>query len=250
MNENKNVNNLMQFNLNKKLPIKHVLAVLSGKGGVGKTTIAVQLALCLKEKGLRVGILDIDIHGPNVPIILGIENEDLKVKDNKVIPVMFDSIAIVSTHFAAKDKAIIWRGPLKHKLIMDYLNIVDWPELDFLIVDFPPGTGDETLSFAQLIKNKVDDVRAIIVSMANDLSIKDASRAVDFCRKLNLDILGLVENMSSDIFGKGLVEEFCKANDLKFLGRVELSKEIAKMNQEKRPQCVLHDIVESILKIY
>jgi len=245
-----NSNAMTQFNMGMKLPIKHVLAILSGKGGVGKTTIAVQLALCLKEKGLKVGILDIDIHGPNVPIILGIEDEDLKVKDNKVIPVMFDSIAIVSTYFAAKDKAIIWRGPLKHKLIMDYLNIVDWPELDFLIVDFPPGTGDETLSFAQLIKNKVDDVKAIIVSMANDLSIKDADRAVDFCKKLNLNILGLIENMSSEIFGKGLVEDYCNAKELKFLGRVELSQNIAKMNQEKKPQCVLHDIVENILKIY
>ncbi len=223
--------------------IKQVLSVLSGKGGVGKTTIAVNLALALTKKGFSVGILDIDISGPNVPLLLGIKNAQLKMDEKDlIIPFAYENktenlrLKVISTDFLLQDKsnAVIWRGPLKHKLISDFLNKVNWGELDYLVVDFPPGTGDETISFSQLITQNLNTkVSAIIVSMPQKLSIADAEKAIDFCNKTNMKIAGIIENMSG-IFGKGSVEELAKKHDIKFLGSIELNEQIIKENEESK----------------
>ncbi|MDK2849957.1 MAG: ATP-binding protein involved in chromosome partitioning [Candidatus Woesearchaeota archaeon] len=223
--------------------IKHILAVLSGKGGVGKTTIAVNLALALAKKGFSVGILDIDISGPNVPLLLGIKDAQLKVDEKDlIIPFEYKDeneniiLKVISTDFLLQNKsnAVIWRGPLKHKLISDFINKVNWGSLDYLVVDFPPGTGDETISFSQLISQSIKtDVSAIIVSMPQKLSLADAEKAIDFCNKTNMRIAGIIENMSG-IFGKGTVEELAKEYNIKFLGSIELNEEIIKENEESK----------------
>jgi Mrp family chromosome partitioning ATPase len=170
------------------------LIVLSGKGGVGKTTVAVNIALGLAQAGRRVGILDTDIHGPNVPLMLGIqEAEPTVAPDNGFLPFPGPlGIKVMSMALLVKNAPIIWRGPLKAKAIMEFLGNVSWGELDWLVIDSPPGTGDEPLSIAQLVRA----TSAIIVTTPQEVSALDARRALEFARMVNLRVIGIVENMS------------------------------------------------------
>ena len=214
--------------------IKHKLLVMSGKGGVGKTTIAVNLAYALSEKGFKVGLLDVDIHGPNAPKMLKLENKKLRIEDNKIIPINFsDNLKVISMAFLLKKAdAVIWRGPMKHKVIKQFLDDVIWGELDYLVIDLPPGTGDEALSISQLLNNITG---TIIVSTPQEVALLDCIKSIDFSKKLNIPILGLIENMSGEIFGEGEVEETAKKEKISFLGRLELNAEIRKAGDKGTP---------------
>jgi ATP-binding protein involved in chromosome partitioning len=201
------------------------ILVMSGKGGVGKTTIAVNLSYFLYKKGVQVGLLDVDIHGPNALKMLGYDNISLKSKNNKIQPFFIDSnfkIASIAG-FIDDNSAIIWRGPRKHGAIKQLSQDVDWGELDYLIVDFPPGTGDEHISSAQLLPNIYG---AIIISTPQKVSLMDMNRSIDFCKNMNIPILGAIENMSDGIFGSNTVEKKCKEVNINFLGKITLSQSI------------------------
>jgi Mrp family chromosome partitioning ATPase len=175
--------------------IRHKLLVMSGKGGVGKTSVAVYLALGLAKRGYQVGLLDVDLHGPDVPRMLGISGKFGMDSEGHLIPHRYnDHLQVVSIECLLhdRDEAVIWRGPLKHNYIRQSMSQVDWGELDFLVVDSPPGTGDEPLSVAQTITG----VQAIVVTTPQEISLADVRKAINFCRKVGMPILGLVENMS------------------------------------------------------
>lgn len=176
--------------------IKYPIMVMSGKGGVGKSTVAVNLAHALASEGFKVGIMDVDIHGPNIPKMLGIENRQFGGEGNAIIPVdagpnlKAASLGLVGYH---PDEAIIWRGPVKIGLIRQFLADVEWGELDFLIFDTPPGTGDESLTLAQTVTGMAG---AVVVTTPQDVSILDSRKSLNFAGKLKLPILGIIENMS------------------------------------------------------
>lgn len=176
--------------------IKNKIMVMSGKGGVGKSTVSVNLAASLALEGYEVGILDADIHGPDIPRMCGVENRPLLSHGVGINPVrVFKGLQIVSMGLLSQDpdKAIVWRGPLKHRAIKQFLGDVNWGDLDYLVVDLPPGTGDEPLSIAHLIKD-VDG--AIIVTTPQDVALLDSRKAVNFSRLIHVPLLGIVENMS------------------------------------------------------
>ncbi|MFZ5451967.1 MAG: iron-sulfur cluster carrier protein MrpORP [Thermodesulfobacteriota bacterium] len=176
--------------------IRYKLLVMSGKGGVGKTSIAVYLALGLAKRGYRVGLLDVDLHGPDVPRMLGISGRFESDAEGHLLPHHYnDHLQVVSIECLLhdRDEAVIWRGPLKHNYIHQSISQVNWGELDFLVIDSPPGTGDEPLSVAQTITG----VQAVIVTTPQEISLADVRKAINFCRKVDMPILGLVENMSS-----------------------------------------------------
>ncbi|MEA2104496.1 MAG: Mrp/NBP35 family ATP-binding protein [Candidatus Cloacimonadota bacterium] len=193
-NDNKSKSKYLKENL---AGIKHKLIVLSGKGGVGKSTVAVNVANTLADKGFKVGILDVDIHGPSIAKLLGIEGKVLisnKDGDLEAIKVNENLYALtIAALLRSPDDPVIWRGPLKMKMIKQFLGDIKWPQLDFLIIDCPPGTGDEPLSSVQIVGN-LDG--SIIVSTPQDLSLLDARKTINFSKKLNVEILGIVENMS------------------------------------------------------
>ena len=239
----------MQSNSNIQR-VKNKLLVMSGKGGVGKTTIAVNLAYALSKKGFKTGLLDADIHGPNVPKMLNLEKEKLAVKGNKIIPVNIrENFKVMSMAFLAeKEKAVIWRGPLKHKLIRQFIEDVDWGELDYLVIDLPPGTGDESISISQLL-NKITG--SVIVSTPQQVALLDVVKSINFSREMNIPIIGLIENMAGDIFGKGRVETIARENGLNFLGSLELDKKITESGDKGKPFIVNNtsDISKSFNKI-
>ncbi len=221
--------------------IKHKVLVLSGKGGVGKSTVAANLAISLAAQGKKVGILDVDIHGPSIPQLLGVTatSADLVHPDgdpSHLMPVSFnDNLSVMSTAFLVEDRdsAIIWRGPMKYGAIKQFLKDIEWGQLDYLIIDSPPGTGDEPLSVAQLVG---DGAGAIIVTTPQDLAISDVRRCVTFCRKLALPVLGVVENMSGfvcpkcgetiDIFKSGGGQKMADEMDIPFLSRIPIDPTI------------------------
>ncbi len=175
--------------------IRHKLVVMSGKGGVGKSSVAVALALGLARRGHKVGLMDVDLHGPNVLRMLGLKDPlDLLHAQFPLPPDLFDHLRVVSIEMLMRDRemAVIWRGPLKHQLIRQFLTEVQWDALDYLVVDCPPGTGDEPMSVAQTIP----DAKAVIVTTPQEISLADVRKSINFCRKINLEILGIVENMS------------------------------------------------------
>jgi ATP-binding protein involved in chromosome partitioning len=175
--------------------IKHRLLVMSGKGGVGKTSVAVYIALGLAKRGYQVGLLDVDLHGPDVPRMLGIDGMFQADEDNRMIPHRYsDHLQVVSIEFLLhnRDDAVIWRGPLKHSFIRQAVSQVNWGDLDILVIDSPPGTGDEPLSVAQTIPG----AQAVIVTTPQEVSLADVRKAINFCRKVDMPIMGLVENMS------------------------------------------------------
>jgi Mrp family chromosome partitioning ATPase len=227
--------------------IKHKLLVISGKGGVGKSTIAVNLAYGLAFSGKKVGILDIDIHGPSIAKMLGIEGKTLGLSriSNRPMPVkVHDNLyaMTIATLIQDEDAPVIWRGPLKMGVIKQFLQDIEWPELDYLIVDSPPGTGDEPLSIVQILK-KVDG--SVIVSTPQDVAILDARKTIKFSEKLSVPVLGIIENMSGftcphcgkkiEIFqGQGTIKA---ANDfnIDILGKIPIDNKIVKTSDAGRP---------------
>ena len=209
--------------------IKNKFIVMSGKGGVGKTSTAVNLAIALARKGAKVGLIDVDLHGPDVPRMLGFDGI-LEVGDaNKIIPMRYsDRLSAVSIESLVerKDDAIIWRGPVKHSVIQQFIGQVAWGDLDFLVVDAPPGTGDEPLTVAQSIR----DARAIIVTTPQEVALADVRKSINFCRTVKMEIYGLIENMSGfhcphcdcvlDLFGSGGGERTASEMGIPFLGRI------------------------------
>jgi len=212
--------------------VRNVIAVGAGKGGVGKTTVAVNLALALARSGGRVGLLDGDIYGPNVPIMLGLRSQ-LATDGEKIVPAEAFGVQVVSMGFLTSDDSpVIWRGPMLHGVIQQFFRDVRWDDLDYLVVDMPPGTGDVALSLSQT----VPVAGAIVVTTPQTVSVADSRRAVQMYRKLNIPTLGVIENMSyfvcqgcgreSDIFGKGGGERFARDVDVPFLGRIPLYEPI------------------------
>ena len=175
--------------------IRHKLVVMSGKGGVGKSSVAVSLALSLARRGFKVGLMDVDLHGPNVLRMLGLKQPlDLQHAQFPLPPDLFDYLRVISIEMLMRDRdmAVIWRGPLKHQLIRQFLTEVQWDDLDYLVVDCPPGTGDEPMSVAQTIP----DAKAVIVTTPQEISLADVRKSINFCEKINMPVLGIVENMS------------------------------------------------------
>ena len=212
--------------------VKNVIAVGAGKGGVGKTTVAVNLAIALAKLGGKVAMIDGDIYGPNVPIMLGIETQ-LTTDGDKIVPAEKYGIQLVSMGFLTDDDApVIWRGPMLHGVIQQFFREVRWAEVDYLVVDLPPGTGDVALSLAQT----VPVAGAIVVTTPQAVSLADTRRAVRMYQKLNIPTLGLIENMShfvcpncqheSDIFGKGGGESLAESLAVPFLGRIPIYQPI------------------------
>ena len=214
--------------------VKNIIAVGAGKGGVGKTTVAVNLAIALAKSGSRVGVIDGDVYGPNVPIMLGVGKAQLMADEQqKIIPPEQYGIKVVSMGFlAADDSAIIWRGPMLHSVIRQFFQDVRWGDLDYLVIDMPPGTGDVALSLSQT----VPVAGAIVVTTPQQVSLSDTKRAIRMYQKLNIRVLGLIENMSyfvcpncqheSDIFGRGGGEETAAEIDVPFLGRIPIYEPI------------------------
>lgn len=225
--------------------IKRRLLVFSGKGGVGKSIVATNLGLALAEKGKHVGLLDVDIHGPNLAKMLGVEGQRMSaVNEKKISPVpITDNLGLVSMAFLLEtpDLPVIWRGPLKMKVIQQFLGDVEWGDLDWLIVDSPPGTGDEPLSVAQLIPA----TGAIVVTTPQEVSILDSRKAINFARKLNLEVVGIIENMSGmvcphcgkkiELFKEGGGEKVAKEMGVPFLGRIPIDPKIVTASDEGKP---------------
>ncbi len=218
--------------------IKYKLIVMSGKGGVGKTSVSVNLGIALANRGFKVGIMDVDLHGPDVPRMLGLKGEVEASKDMpKLTPMSYsDNLKVISMEcfMPNKDDAVIWRGPLKHSAINQFITDIDWGELDFLIVDSPPGTGDEPLSVAQMIP----DAKAIIVTTPQEVALSDVRKSINFCKKINKEMFGMVENMSgyvcphcgetADLFGSGGGEATAKQFNINFLGKIPFDPKIVK----------------------
>ena len=215
--------------------IKHKFLVMSGKGGVGKTSVSVNLSMALAKKGYKVGLMDVDIHGPDVPRMLGLKGMLDLNEQRKLTPMSFsENLTAVSLEslIPNKDDAIIWRGPMKHQVIRQFISDVEWGELDHLIIDSPPGTGDEPLSVAQTIS----DARAIIVTTPQEISLADVRKSINFCKTVNLEIFGIIENMSGfdcphcgetvDIFGSGGGEKTAVAFDIPFLGKIPFDPKV------------------------
>jgi ATP-binding protein involved in chromosome partitioning len=213
--------------------VKNVVAVGAGKGGVGKTTVAVNLALALTKAGARVGILDGDIYGPNVPLMLGLQAE-LSTDGRQIRPAEKFGVQVVSLAFmTSEDQAVIWRGPMVHGAIQQFFRDVGWRDLDYLIIDMPPGTGDVALSLSQTVAV----AGAVVVTTPQKVSLADTRRAVRMYQKLNIPTLGIVENMSyyscpnchheSDIFGFGGGEQMATTMDVPFLGRLPVYQPIS-----------------------
>jgi ATP-binding protein involved in chromosome partitioning len=225
--------------------IKHKVIVLSGKGGVGKSTVATNIAVALSLKGQKVGLMDVDIHGPSIPKMLGLEGTMLKGTEVGLAPIVYsDNLRVISIGFILRSEndAVIWRAPLKHKLIRDFLTDVKWGELDYLVVDSPPGTGDEPISVVQLLG---DADGAIVVTTPQDIALSDVRKAITFCRQVNLPVIGVVENMSGficpycdktvDIFKRGGGQEMAREMGVPFLGRIPLEPKIVETGDSGKP---------------
>lgn len=211
--------------------IKHKFVVMSGKGGVGKTSTSVNLAIALADKGFNVGIMDVDLHGPDVPRMLGLTGMPDVNSKRKLSPMRFSeklSAISMEAFLPQRDDAVIWRGPLKFSAIRQFIADVDWGDLDFLIIDSPPGTGDEPLTVAQ----QIPESRAVIVTTPQEVALADVRKSINFCRTVKLEIFGLVENMSGlhcphcgemiDLFGAGGGERTARDMNIPFLGRIPM----------------------------
>lgn len=242
-----------------------IIAVGSGKGGVGKTTLAVNLAIALSRLGHKVGLLDADIYGPNVPLMLGVSGQPKASGENRIEPLQAHGLKVISVGFLNPgDKPVIWRGPMLHSIIRQFLGSVDWGELDYLVVDLPPGTGDVALSLIQTVPL----TGAIVVSTPSDVSLQDARKAIEMFRQMKVDLVGMVENMSYfvcphcsheiDIFSRGGAEKTAGQFNVEFLGSVPLDPGIreagdlgkpAVLKGEESPQAKsLYEVARQVLR--
>ena len=222
--------------LEKRPPIagvKNLVAVASGKGGVGKTTVAVNLAIALKKLGATVGLLDADVYGPNVPVMLGTNEQPRAVDEKTIIPVEAYGVKMISMGLLNPgDKPLVWRGPMLHSVMQQFLRSVQWGALDYLIVDLPPGTGDVQLSLIQ----SVSVTGAVVVTTPSIVALADVRKAIEMFRQVNVEILGVVENMSYfncphcngriDVFGHGEGQHMAKNFGVPFLGEIEIDPQI------------------------
>ncbi len=227
--------------------IKHKILVMSGKGGVGKSTVATNVAMGLAQKGYQVGLIDVDLHGPDICRMLDLKDKlytDNKEKPKLLPPMKYDdNLKVISLEYLMenRDEAIIWRGPLKIQAIRQFIGDIDWGELDYLVIDAPPGTGDEPLSVAQTIK----DVNALIVTTPQEIALADVRKSISFCRHVNIRILGIVENMSGficphcskpiDIFGTGGGKKLALEYTLRFLGKIPMDPQVVLGGDRGKP---------------
>jgi ATP-binding protein involved in chromosome partitioning len=213
--------------------VASIVAIGSGKGGVGKNTVAVNLAIALVKLGFRVGLIDADVYGPNVPLMLGSSRQPRMIEGNRIEPNTAHGIKVISIGFLSPgDKPMVMRGPMLHQIIRQFLQQVAWGELDFLLIDLPPGTGDTVISLVQTVPL----TGAVVVSTPSDVALQDARKALEMFHQVNVPVLGIVENMSHfvcphchqeiDIFSKGGAERTAKQFNVPFLGSIELDPEI------------------------
>ncbi len=230
------------------IPIKNIIAVSSGKGGVGKSTVSVNLAVCLARDGARTGILDADIYGPNVPVMLGVDSVGGQ-KEDKIIPAKSHDLEVMSMGFLIpQTEALVWRGPMLHSAISQLFTEVLWSELDYLIVDLPPGTGDAQLSLAQLVPL----TGGIIVTGPQAVAIADARRAIAAFNRLEVTTIGVLENMAGDVFGRGGGKKVSEELGVDFLGSIDLHPDIPKGSDEGVPFVASHpdhEITSSFARI-
>jgi len=224
--------------------IKQTFLVMSGKGGVGKSTVAVNLASAMAERGYTVGLMDVDLHGPSTLKMLGLEGEAVRMSDQHLVPIPYgERMKVISMAALLEDRdtAVIWRGPLKIGAIKQFISDVLWGELDYLFIDSPPGTGDEPLTVAQVVSG----ARGIIVTTPQEISLLDIRKSVTFCRQVNMPLVGILENMSGfvcphcgeriDLFSTGGGERTAKEMGVPFLGRIPIRPEIVTSTDQGRP---------------
>ena len=228
------------------------LLVMSGKGGVGKSTVAANLAASLALAGKMVGLLDVDIHGPSIPKLMGLEAEQLVIHGQAIVPIEIGNLKVMSIGFllASAADAVIWRGPMKYGVIRQFLKDVEWGPLDYLVIDAPPGTGDEPLSVAQLVGQPAG---AILVTTPQDLAVADVRRSVSFCEKVSLPVVGIIENMSGlvcphcggqiELFKKGGGESLAREMAVPFLGSIPIDPQIVQCGDSGTPYA--HRFAES-----
>ena len=237
--------------------VKNLVAVASGKGGVGKTTVAVNLALALKRMGASVGLLDADVYGPNVPIMLGTEEQPRALNERQILPVEAQGVKLISMGLLNPgDKPMIWRGPMLHSVMQQFLRSVEWGELDYLIVDLPPGTGDVQLSLIQI----VPVTGAVLVTTPSTVALADVRKAIEMFRQVNVDILGIVENMSFfncphcqgriDVFGFGEGRRIAEAYGVPLLGEIEIDPRIRIGGDTGKPVALLGEDAPEAKSIY
>ncbi|MCP4747867.1 MAG: Mrp/NBP35 family ATP-binding protein [Desulfobacteraceae bacterium] len=241
--------------------IKHKFIIMSGKGGVGKTSTTVNLGIALAKQGARVGLVDVDLHGPDIPRMLGFQGVLDLSAGNKLVPKKYNenlSAVSVESLTGGKDDAIIWRGPVKNTVIRQFIGQVEWQGLDFLLIDAPPGTGDEPLTVAQTIK----EAKAIIVTTAQEIALADVRKSINFCKTVNMEIFGLIENMSGfncphcnseiDLFGSGGGKKTAEAMGVSFLGSIAFDQEIVSCGdegvqfQDKYPDSAVTKVYQAI----
>jgi ATP-binding protein involved in chromosome partitioning len=246
--------------LQDKAPIagvKNLVAVASGKGGVGKTTVAVNLAIALKNMGYAVGLLDADVYGPNVPVMLGTNEQPRAIDERTIIPVEAYGLKMISMGLLSPgDKPLVWRGPMLHSVIQQFLRSTQWGELDYLIVDLPPGTGDVQLTLIQ----SVSVSGAVVVTTPSIVALADVRKAIEMFRQVNVEILGVVENMSYfncphckgriDVFGHGEGQHMAKNFGVPFLGEIEIDPQIRIGGDTGKPVASLGEDAPGSKSIY
>lgn len=244
LNSHKDQHEMQDAEIRERLKqIKNKILVMSGKGGVGKSSVAAYLSVCLAKKGYRVGLMDVDLHGPSIPRLLGLKgNIQPSIHQGKAIPISFlpnmDVISIEPLLGENKDLATIWRGPIKIGVIRQFISDIEWSNLDFLIIDSPPGTGDEPLTVAQTIP----DAKALIVTTPQEISLADVRKSISFCRQVHMEILGIVENMSGfqcphcgkkiELFKEKGGQLVAKKENLRFLASLPIEPEIVRQGDE------------------
>jgi ATP-binding protein involved in chromosome partitioning len=237
--------------------VKYLVAVASGKGGVGKTTVAVNLALALAKMGNKVGLLDADVYGPNVPIMLGSTTEPTATLQQRIIPVQAQGIKMISMGLLNPgDKPVIWRGPMLHSVITQFLRSVEWGQLDYLVIDLPPGTGDVQLTLIQT----VEVTGAVVVTTPSTVALADVRKAIEMFRQVNVEVLGVVENMSTfacphcgkpvDIFGHGDGAKTAIAYGVPVLGEIEIDPKIRVGGDTGKPVTAEGDGVPGAQSLY
>jgi len=237
--------------------VKNLVAVASGKGGVGKTTVAVNLALALAKLGHKVGLLDADVYGPNVPIMLGATGEPVATPQQRIIPVEAQGLKMISMGLLNPgDKPVIWRGPMLHSVITQFLRSVEWGELDYLLIDLPPGTGDVQLTLIQTVAV----TGAVVVTTPSTVALADVRKAIEMFRQVSVEVLGVVENMSTfacphcgkpvDIFGHGEGAKTAIAYGVPVLGEIEIDPRIRLGGDTGKPVAALGETAPAAQSLY